>query len=302
MQKIKVGIVGFGNIGKQLKKRIETNDKFDLIAIFSRRKIEGCLPYENIEDYKNKIDIMFLCVGSQTDLEQVAFSLAKNFNTIDCYDNHNRLKQYVEKRAEIAKQNHKVCLCALGWDPGIFSLMRAMFGSLSVNYHTFWGKGLSQGHTQAVKRIKNVKDALQFTLPNKKALKMVEHGEELANNVKLHKRLCYVVCEVQFEQQIKQQIRNMPDYFVGYETTVKFVSQQQLDELKSFAHKGVVVAPNKEMKFELNLNSNPEFTARVLLAFAPAAMYLYKQQNYGAYTILDLPLSLVIDKEKFHYI
>lgn len=302
MQKIKVGIVGFGNIGKQLKQQIEANKNFKLVATFSRRKIAGCVPYEEIANYKGKIDIMFLCVGSQTDLEQVAFSLAKDFNTIDCYDNHNRIKPYIEKRAEIAKQNQKVCLCALGWDPGIFSLMRAIFGSLNVNYHTFWGKGLSQGHTQAVKSIKNVKDALQFTIPNKNAIKMIEQGMELADTTQLHKRLCYVVCESQFQQQIKRQIINMPDYFVGYKTTVKFVSQQQLDELKTFHHKGVVIAPNCEMKFELNLKSNPEFTARVLVAFAPTLIYLFKQQKYGAYTILDIPLSLVIDKEKFHYI
>ena len=302
MKKIKVGIVGFGNIGKQLKQQIEANKNFELIATFSRRQIAGCVPYEEIENYKGKIDIMFLCVGSQTDLEQVAFSLAKDFNTIDCYDNHNRIKPYIEKRAEIAKQNQKVCLCALGWDPGIFSLMRAMFGTLNVNYHTFWGKGLSQGHTQAVKSIKNVKDALQFTIPNKNAIKIIEQGMELADTTQLHKRLCYVVCEPQFQQQIKRQIINMPDYFVGYETTVKFVSQQQLDQLKTFGHKGVVIAPNNELRFELNLKSNPEFTARVLIAYAPALMYLFKQQKYGAYTILDIPLSLVIDKEKFHYI
>lgn len=302
MQKIKVGIVGFGNIGKQLKIQIETSDKFELVAIFSRRQIAGCVPFEKIESYKNKIDIMFLCVGSQTDLQKVAFRVAKNFNAIDCYDNHNCIKSYIEKQAKIAKQNQNVCLCALGWDPGLFSLMRGLFDALGFDCYTFWGKGVSQGHTQAIKSLKNVKDALQFTLPNKRAIKIVEKGEPLPKTMQLHKRLCYVVCEPKFQQQIKQQIINMPDYFVGYQTDVKFVSQNQLSQIKSFAHKGVVLAQGNTLKFELDLNSNPEFTARVLLAFAPAAMYLYKQQKYGAYTILDLPLSLIIEKEKFHYV
>lgn len=302
MQKIKVGIVGFGNIGRQLKNQIQSDDKFELVATFSRRQIEGCVPFDMIEDYKNKIDIMFLCVGSQTDLEDVAHRVGKNFNTIDCYDNHNRIKSYIAKRAAQAKQNQKVCLCALGWDPGLFSLMRGLFDALNLKYYTFWGKGLSQGHTQAIKNIKNVKDALQFTLPNKKAMCLVQQGETLPVDMQLHKRLCYVVCEQKFQQQIKQQICNMADYFAGYKTTVKFVSQNQLDQIKTFAHRGMVVTQNNIGKFELNLKSNPEFTARVLLAFAPALMFLFKQQKFGAYTILDLPLSLIIDKEKFHYI
>lgn len=302
MQKIKVGIVGFGNIGRQLKNQIQANKKFELVAIFSRRQIGGCVPFEKIENYKNKIDIMFLCVGSQTDLEKVAYRVAKNFNTIDCYDNHNRLKAYVAKRVVAAKQNQKVCLCALGWDPGLFSLMRGLFDALNFECYTFWGKGLSQGHTQAIKSLRHVKDALQFTLPDKKAMSLVENGELLPTDMQLHKRLCYVVCEPAFQQQIKQQIVNMPDYFVGCQTTVKFVNQKQLDQIKSFAHKGVVLTKNNTIKFELNLKSNPEFTARVLLAFAPALMFLFKQQKFGAYTILDLPLSLIIDKEKFHYI
>ena len=302
MQKLKVGVVGYGNLGKQVAKQLKTNEQFELVAVFSRRKILGCEAYEKISSYKEKIDLMFLCVGSQTDLESTAHKLIKYFNTIDCYDNHNRIKAYIEKQNTLAKQNNKVALCAFGWDPGLFSLMRALFDSLNLNYTTFWGKGLSQGHTQAVKNIANVIDAIQFTIPNKKAIKKIKNGEAVNNGFDLHKRVCYVVCKKEYQNEIKNQIVSMPDYFNGYKTIVKFVSLAKLNKLKSFAHTGEVLTLGEEAKFELKLKSNPAFTANVLVSYASYIAKLVSKQEYGAFTILDLPLNMVLKKEKFHFI
>lgn len=302
MEKLKVGIVGYGNLGREVERQVKLNSQFELVAIFSRRKIEGLLPFEEIENFKGKIDMMFLCVGSQNELEQTAFRVIKNFNTLDCYDNHARLKAYIQKQNKLAKENDKVALCALGWDPGLFSLMRGLFASIGRTPYTFWGKGLSQGHTQALKAIPHVEDAIQFTLPNKQAINKVKHGAQIKADKHLHKRLCYVVCEREHEAEIKKQIVSMPDYFLGYKTTVKFVTQTQLDKIKNFAHKGVVLTPNEEMEFNLNLPSNPAFTASVVLGYACAVLKLVEAKKFGAFTVFDLPLNLILPTEKWNYI
>lgn len=298
MTKLKVGIVGFGNIGKAIKKQIENNEEFELVAIFSKRKINGCVDYEKIEEYQGKIDLMFLCAGSQSDLEQVATRVLKNFNTIDCFDNHNKIKSYLINQQEIAEQNKKIAICSVGWDPGLFSLIRGLMDGLNLNCKTFWGKGLSQGHTQAIKNLSNVVDAVQFTVPNKRAIKQTKQGKDLVNTHSFHLRQCYVVCEKQNCKTIRQQILTMPDYFVGYKTKVKFVSLKKLNKIKSFAHKGEVVSVGDEIEFKLNLSSNPEFTAKVMLAYARALPILKKSHKFGVFTILDIPISYIIKKEK----
>lgn len=302
MQKYKVGIIGFGNLGKEVAKQLDANEKFELVGIFSRRKLNGCYSYDDIKNFINKIDLMFLCVGSQNDLEKVAYEQIKNFNTIDCYDNHNRLKNYIKKQNDLAIRYSKVALCAFGWDPGLFSLMRGLIDSLDFKYYTFWGKGLSQGHTQALKNLPNVIDAVQFTVPSKNALKSVKNGNLIENDKSLHKRMCFIVCAPEHERKIKSQIVSMPDYFEGYRTIVKFVSSEELNKIKSFAHKGEVVACGDVMEFKLNLKSNPEFTAKVLIDYAKAVFPLVASKRFGAYTILDLPINAIIEKEKFHYI
>ena len=301
MKKIKVGIVGFGNIGKQIAKQLEESKDFELVAIFSRRKISGCVKFENLKEYKDKIDILFLCVGSQSDLERVAFEVVKDFNTIDCYDNHNRLKDYISKMDVLAKQNKKVALSAMGWDPGLFSMIRTLFAGLNFEPFTFWGKGLSQGHTQAIKALPNVQDAIQFTIPNEKAKRQIKEMGDLADTKSMHKRLCYVVCDKMFQTEIKRQIKTMPDYFLGYNTTVKFVGQQQLDSLKTFAHKGEVVSKFDTMKFELNLKSNPAFTAHVMICYALVLYDFVTEKQFGAKTCLDIPVSKLV-KDKYKYL
>lgn len=302
MKKFKVGIIGYGNLGKAVEKQIVSSEEFDLIAIFSRRENANTKDFKDMDQYIGKIDLMFLCVGSQNDLEKVAYNVVKNFNTIDCYDNHNRLRQYIQKQNQLAIKNKKIALCALGWDPGLFSYMRGLFDSLDLQSCTFWGKGLSQGHTQAIKNLPNVIDAIQFTVPNNNAKWQVLNGVLPQNTFDLHKRLCYVVCEPQYEKQIKKQIITMPDYFADYKTTVKFVTQQEIDKIKTFAHKGEVVAMSGVAEFKLNLKSNPEFTAKVLVSFARAVPKLKEANRYGAFTVFDLPLNLILKKEKSHFI
>ena len=300
--KIKVGIVGYGNLGKAIEKKVNQSENFELVAIFSKRKLSNTIDYRDIEEYKNKIDILFLCGGSQNELEDQGKKLIENFNIVDSYDNHTRLKRYIFDIDSLAKKNKKVALCSFGWDPGLFSMMRALFDSLGFAPYTFWGKGLSQGHTQAIKNIEGVIDAVQFTLPNKQIEKRIKQGEDVKRDKSFHKRLCYVVARNKEQERIKKQIITMPDYFDGYETLVHFVSQEKLDTIKSFAHKGEVITQNNTMSFSLNLLSNPEFTATVATTFAGAIYQLSKEKKYGAYTILDLPINRILKKDKFEYL
>ena len=296
--KIPVGVVGFGNLGKAVAKTLSQSDEFKLVAVFSKRNLDGTVSFSKVDEYKDKIKILFVCGGSQNELEEQTLNLIKNFNTIDCYDNHDRLKGYISKMDRLAKENKKVALCALGWDPGLFSLMRGLFSALGFLPYTFWGKGLSQGHTQAVKNIPGVIDALQFTIPSKKYINKIKNGKRVAHGKHLHMRECFVVANKNDRAEIEKQIRTMKNYFEGYKTSVKFVSQQKLDKMKSFKHKGEVVSQNNVMNFSLNLKSNPNFTAKVMVRYAKNFITLLNENNFGAYTILDLPIKNIMDKNK----
>lgn len=300
--KIKVGIVGYGNLGKAIEKRIKNIEEFELVAIFSKRDLPNAVKYEKIENYKNKIDVLFLCGGSQNELEKQGIKLIKNFNIVESYDNHAKLKKYVSKIDSLAKKYKKVSLCSFGWDPGLFSFMRGLFDSLGYPPYTFWGKGLSQGHTQAIKNIRGVKDALQFTLPNEHIKNKIKKGVKLKQDKSFHKRLCYVVCDQAGRENIKKKIMSMPDYFEGYKTQVHFASQEKLNKLKSFSHRGEVVAKGNIINFSLNLPSNPDFTASVAVCYARAISKLIKDKRFGAYTIFDLPLKTILKKNKFEYL
>lgn len=302
--KLKVGIVGYGNLGKALEKQISKNPEYELVDVFSRRKLDCCKSYDCIMDYKDEIDLLFLCSGSQSDLEQQVCQLVQHFNIIECYDNHSRMSEYLPRIDELAKENKKIALCGFGWDPGLFSLMRGLFDSLGFSPTTFWGRGLSQGHTQAIKNVDGVIDGLQFTIPNEKAMRAIKSGMavDFASDRALHKRVCYVVANPIYWDEIRQKICNMPAYFLGYETIVKFVSQQKLDKLKSFAHKGQIVTKGDVINFSLNLESNPDFTARVLQVFARNFKVLNENQEYGAYSIFDLPVKNILLKDEIEYI
>ena len=297
MKKIRVGIVGYGNLGKCVEEKILSDDSFRLVAIFSRRNVSSffgtvCDKFENINNYKRKIDIMFLCGGSKTDTETQAMIVAKNFDTIDSFDNHAHISKF---RKELNDQNIKNKRCSIvccGWDPGLFSLVRALFEKIDGSHETFWGKGVSQGHSQALRSLFDVEDAIQFTIPSKRAMKLVEKGESVDSKEK-HIRLCYVAAKKGAnKKELRKAILAMPDYFEGYRVKIKFCKQQKINKLKqNMFHKGFVTTLGGSMRFELNLPSNPQFTAGVLVCYSKALTQLKRTKSYGAKTIAEIPVS-----------
>lgn len=292
---LNVGIVGYGNVGREVEIELKNNKNFNLIAIFDVKNAKNVVNYSKIKNYVGKIDLLFLCVGSKSDLQVVALDLIKDFCLIDCYDNHTELKNYVEQMDALSKQNKKVCLCAFGWDPGLFSFIRGLSSSLNLLPFTFWGKGISQGHTQAIKNISGVEDAIQFTVPNKHKIRKIKNGKVVGGN--MHSRLCYVVAPRNMQTKIRHEIVTMPDYFLGYKTRVKFVSKKCLKRLKTSAHCGEVITKGDVLNFKLKLASNPNFTAKVLCTFANCIQTKMEQQNYGAYTIFDVPLCEILNNK-----
>lgn len=300
--KIPVGVVGYGNLGRSVVDNLQNDKTFQLEAVFSRRDLPIATSYSDILKFKDKIELLFVCGGSQNELEGQTNFLIKHFNLIESYDNHNRLKSHIQDLDIAAKKHQKIALCSFGWDPGLFSLMRGLFDSLGQNPYSFWGKGLSQGHTQAIKNIDGVIDGLQFTLPNKEIIAKIKNGESVKVSNDFHKRLCYVVCPKEKKAEIEHKIKSMPDYFLGYETEVKFVSQESLDKLKSFAHKGQVLTSNNTMNFSLNLPSNPKFTANVMTTFARAYPKLKEEKKFGAHDIFDIPMKYILKEEPYRYL
>lgn len=305
MQKINVAIVGYGNLGKSLETLLLKDERYNLVCIFSRRKILAKVPVEplaNLQNYKEKVDFLFMCGGSKSDIENQVLSFCKDFNTIDSFDNHNHIKLYLENLNKKCKSYKHVAVCCVGWDPGIFSLMRILFDSIQGNAYTFWGKGISQGHSQAIRNIEGVNDAIQYTLPNKKIIKQIKSGILPNKDSKsFHNRYCLVVANKNMSK-IKQSIINMPDYFEGYKTTVKFVDQQTLDKHKNLFHAGEVITLNDVMNFKLKLDSNPNFTAKVMASYGIALQSLINSKKYGAYSILDIAPKYLNMKEYIKYI
>ena len=299
--KIPVGIVGYGNLGKAVEKCLKSSDIFECKAIFSKRDLPNTEKAENIMHYKNKISLLFLCGGSQNELESQAHEYIKSFNIIESYDNHERLEKHISSLNNFALEGSKVALCSFGWDPGLFSFMRGLFDSLGQPPFTFWGKGLSQGHTQAIKNIENVTDAIQFTIPYKKYLQKVKQGKLIIQTKSFHKRLCYVVAKKGNRKRIRQNIVNMEGYFKGYNTKVHFTTQRHLNKLKNFKHQGQVSTLQNRLNFSLKIPSNPQFTAKILVTFAKAFVTLANQKKFGAYTIFDIPLSYILEN-KFKYL
>lgn len=309
MKKIRVGIVGYGNLGKSVEKQVRMRDDFRLVGIFSRRQVSSffstpCYKFEDIEKFNRKIDVMILCLGSKSDIENFAFDIAKHFNTIDSFDNHTHISVYQTKLAAQNKKNKKCSIISCGWDPGLFSLMRAQFVSICGEQQTFWGKGVSQGHSQALRELDEVDDAVEFTIPSKQAIKSALLGNAIAEKSK-HMRQCYVAAKQgQNKRKLRKKICNIPDYFEGYKTKVIFCSKQKIEKLKQHMfHKGFVTTPKKQMFFELNLDSNPDFTAKVMVSYCVALSKLCKNKEYGAKTILDIPPSyLFFEQDYVHLI
>ena len=314
MSKIKVGICGYGNLGKGAESEITKNPDMDLAAIFTRRKPEELsgtkakTPVIHIDEaplWKDKIDVMILCGGSKNDLPAQGPEFARSYNTVDSFDTHAKIPGYFKAVDEAAKSENHISIISAGWDPGLFSLLRLYMGAVIPDGHTytFWGPGVSQGHSEAIRGIGGVNDAIQYTIPNETVLERIRNGEipELTAGEK-HKRVCYTVAESDSDKdRIENEIKKMPDYFLDYDTTVNFISLKELKENHSkmkhgghVVHTGETGNGNKQMmEFTLKLDSNPEFTASVLIACVRAAYRLAANGESGARTIFDIPPALL---------
>ncbi|GFN34422.1 diaminopimelate dehydrogenase [Tepidimicrobium xylanilyticum] len=306
--KIRIGIVGYGNLGRGAELAISQNQDMELVAIFTRRKPDSLdtksnvVHISNMLDFKNKIDVMLLCGGSAKDLGEQVPMTSQYFNTVDSFDNHKKIPEYFEQVNNIAKKSNKLSLISVGWDPGLFSLIRLLGETIlpdGTNY-TFWGKGISQGHSDAIRKIKGVKDGVQYTVPSEEILKKVKNFENLnISPCKMHKRICYVVCKDGEDlSRIENEIKTMPNYFADYDTTVNFISEEELKRNHSkMPHGGFVIRTGTtksnakhKIEFNLSLDSNPEFTSSILVAYARAVNKMALEGKTGAITIFDIPL------------
>ena len=307
---IKIGIVGYGNLGKGVESAIHTSNDMELVAVFTRRNPESVKTYTNVKvydinkvyDMKDKIDVIIICGGSANDLPKQTPELAKHFNVIDSFDTHARIPEHFENVDSASREGDKISLISAGWDPGMFSINRLIAQAILPNGkdYTFWGRGVSQGHSDAIRRIDGVIDARQYTVPVKSAIDAVRNGEnpELSTREK-HTRECYVVAEEGADlEKIKNAIVTMPNYFADYDTTVNFISQEELDKNhKGIPHGGMVLRSgttgmNNENKhiieYKITLDSNPEFTSSVIVAYARAIYRMYSEGARGCKTVFDV--------------
>lgn len=317
---MKIAIYGYGNLGKGVENAIKQNSDMELFGIFSRRDPKTITPQwsdtavysvKDILNYKDKIDILIICGGSATDLPEMTPELAKNFNVIDSFDTHADIPVHFSNVDNAAKKGGKIAMISVGWDPGMFSLNRLYTNALlpDGNDYTFWGKGVSQGHSDAIRRIDGVIDARQYTCPVESALEKVRNNENPVLTTRdKHTRLCYVVAEENADKQrIEHEIKTMPKYFSDYDTTVKFISREELEENhKGIPHGGFVIRTGKTGKnlennhvieYNLKLDSNPEFTASVLVAFARAAFRMALRGEVGCKTVFDIAPKDLINKD-----
>lgn len=311
---IKVGIVGYGNLGRGVELALSQNPDFSLEAIFTRRdpsKIKAnskMISISKIQDYKNKIDVMILCGGSASDLPEQGPKIAASFNTIDSFDTHAKIPQYFKAVDEVAKRAGTLSLISVGWDPGLFSLNRVLSQAVLPNGkdYTFWGKGVSQGHSDAIRRVEGVKNGIQYTVPIDQSIERVRTGEnpELAVNEQ-HKRICYVVPKEGADiQKIEESIKNMPHYFADYHTEVYFITEEEFAAQHSkMPHGGFVIRTGTteaeiqhKIEFNLQLGNNPQFTASVIVAYARAVYRLSKEGQTGARTVFDIPFGYISPK------
>ncbi len=316
---IKIGIYGYGNLGRGVENAIRQSDDLELVGVFTRRdpstvKINtpGVPVYhsDKAAELTDVIDVMIICGGSATDLPEQTPALAGLFNVVDSFDTHAKIPEHFKNVDVRAKESGKVAVISVGWDPGMFSVNR-LYGSAILpdgKDYTFWGRGVSQGHSDAIRRIEGVADAKQYTIPVEAALEEVRSGSnpELTTRQK-HTRECFVVAKDGADKaKIEEEIKTMPNYFADYDTTVHFISQQELNENHSgIPHGGFVIRCGKTgadlehthvIEYSLKLDSNPEFTSSVLVAYARAAAKLNREGVSGCKTVLDIPPSYISPK------
>lgn len=309
---IRIGILGYGNLGRGVECAVSANEDMELAAVFTRRnpatlKIATekvpVVSVGDVEAWKDRIDVMILCGGSATDLPQQTPQYAKLFHVIDSFDTHARIPEHYEAVDKAARESGHIAIISVGWDPGLFSLAR-VYGNAILpegRDYTFWGKGVSQGHSDAIRRIEGVKNAKQYTIPVESALAAVRSGSnpELSTRQK-HTRECFVVLEEGADAaKVEREIKTMPNYFADYDTTVHFIDEEEFRKNHSgLAHGGFVIRSGRTghekehshiMEFSLKLDSNPEFTTSVLIAYARAACRMAKEGQKGCRTVLDIP-------------
>jgi len=312
---VRIGVLGYGNLGKGVELAMQNNDDMELVAIFTRRDPESIktmkdtkvVSVNEIENYKDKIDVLIICGGSATDLPVQTPEYAKMFNVIDSFDTHAKIYEHFNNVNKSATETNHVALISCGWDPGAFSLNRLMAENFlpEGNTYTFWGTGVSQGHSDAIRRIKGVKNAIQYTIPVEEAMERVRNGEnpELTTREK-HTRECYVVLEEGANaEEIEKEIKEMPNYFDEYDTTVHFISEEELKKNHSkMPHGGFVIRSGKTglnnetnqiIEYSLKLESNPEFTSSILVSYARAVSRLADKKDYGCKTVFDIAPALL---------
>lgn len=314
---IKVGIIGYGNLGKGTEYALAQQKDMELVAIFTRRGPKSVTPINanvpvyhvnDVEQFVGKIDVMILCGGSATDLPEQTPQFTRLFHTVDSFDTHAKVPEHFATVDAIATEHNKISVISVGWDPGLFSINRVLAESVlpEGETYTFWGKGVSQGHSDAIRRIEGVVDAKQYTIPVEKAIEAVRGGQQpqLTTRQK-HLRECFVVASEEADKvAIEKAIVTMPNYFDEYDTTVHFISQEELNANHSgLPHGGFVIRSGKTgensneiIEFSLTLDSNPEFTSSVLVAYARAAYKMANMGQYGAKTVFDIPIGLLSAK------
>ena len=308
---IRIGIYGYGNLGRGVESAILQNKDMTLVGVFTRRAPEsvktltgvGVFHVDEAIKMKDEIDVMILCGGSATDLPLQTPALSEYFNVVDSFDTHAKIPTHVENVDKVCKKSGKIAVISVGWDPGLFSLARIYSGSVLPDGkdYTFWGRGISQGHSDAIRRIEGVLNAKQYTIPVKETLDAVRRGENptLTTRQK-HIRECFVVAKEGADKaRIENEIKTMPNYFADYDTTVHFISAEELERDHSgIPHGGVVIRNGRTglnsesghtIEFSLKLDSNPEFTSSVLVCYARAAYRLALEGVCGCKTVFDIP-------------
>ncbi len=315
---IRIGIVGYGNIGRGVELAIARNDDMELVAVVTRRNPETVevltdgvqkVHMDDLLSLKDKVDVLILCGGSATDLPVMGPEIVANFNTIDSFDTHAKIPEYFANMDAAAKAGGHIGIISVGWDPGMFSLNRIYAESILVqgSTYTFWGKGVSQGHSDAIRRVPGVKNAIQYTVPIEAAVEEVRSGSEpVLTTRQKHLRECYVVAEEGADlDAITEAIKTMPNYFADYDTTVTFITEEELKENHSkMPHGGFVIRTGKTgvsgnknvIEYSLKLDSNPEFTSSVLVAYARAAYRLAAKGESGARSVFDIAPALLSQK------
>ena len=309
---IRVGIYGYGNLGRGVENAIRQNKDMELVAVFTRRdpatltlQTEGAVVASaaDVESYVGKIDVMVLCGGSATDLPVQTPALARHFCVVDSFDTHARIPAHFESVDAAARESGTLAMISVGWDPGMFSLNRLLGESIlpEGSTYTFWGRGVSQGHSDAVRRIEGVRDARQYTVPVEAALTAVRRGENpVLSTGEKHRRVCYVVAEEGADlSRIEREIVTMPNYFADYDTEVHFIGAEEMKrDHSALPHGGCVIRTGRTgrdgengqvIEYNLQLDSNPEFTASVIVAYTRAAVRMHREGRTGCISVLDVP-------------